>query len=466
MHRRRVGALRGQCQEDAPATNCARVFTWNLVSGNAKLEEVNIQIINTGRELMLGRVLNTHQQWLCRQLANRGYLVNRQVAIDDSGPAIQEAVRDALARADLIITTGGLGPTSDDRTRDLIADLLGLRLVEDRRVVEHIERFFAARNRACPGRVKVQAQVPEGARVLLNVNGTAPGLVIETSGLDPSRPRILLVMLPGPPRELRPMYTEQVLGLIEERFPLENPFAFRLLRSTGLGESLVEEKLSRPLEPLIKAGLDPGYCARPGEVDIQLLARGERAVHLVNEAERTVRDLMGELIFGVDEEQLETVLVRLLTERNLKVAVAESCTGGCIANRLTNVPGASEVFVASLVTYSNQAKERFLGVRPETLARHGAVSEAVAREMAQGALDRTGADLAVSVTGIAGPGGGSEEKPVGTVFIGLATAEEVKAGRFQNPYDRETFKYVTSQQALEWLRRTVLDLRVNHLPNR
>lgn len=415
---------------------------------------MNIQLINTGRELMLGRVLNTHQQWLCRQLAERGFVVNRQVAVDDSAAAIQQAVREALDSADLIITTGGLGPTGDDRTRDLVAQLLGRTLHEDSSVVAHIESFFTARKRTCPERVKVQAQVPEGAVVLSNQFGTAPGLVLEATS-PARRSPVMLVMLPGPPRELRPMFLHQALPRIQTRFPHETPFACRVLRTTGLGESLVEEKLTGPLETLLPEGLDVGYCARPGEVDVQLVVRGPKASDTVARAEIIVRQQIGDLVFGMEEERLEDVVIRELTAQKKSLALAESCTGGYIAHRLTNVPGASAVFLASLVTYANQTKQACLGVESETLARFGAVSEETARAMASGARRQTGADLALAVTGIAGPSGGSAEKPVGTVYIALATSDTVKAARFQNPYDRETFKYVTSQQALEWIRRAL-----------
>jgi nicotinamide-nucleotide amidase len=220
---------------------------------------------------------------------------------------------------------------------------------------------------------------------------------------------------------------------------------------------MVEEKIAEPLSPLVKAGLEIGYCARVGEVDVRLVARGLQAAETVKQAEQIVRNLMGRNIFGQDDEELEMVIVRLLTERKQTLAVAESCTGGRIADRVTNVPGASAVFVSGYITYSNDAKKQLLGVREETLAAHGAVSEPVAREMAEGARKRSGADYALSVTGIAGPGGGTEEKPVGTVFIALATGQHTFVLNPRNPYDRETFKQVTSQQALELLRRKVLE---------
>src|SRR5436190_15159059 len=249
-----------------------------------------IELINTGSELMLGRVLNTHQQWLCARLANLGLVVSRQVAVPDTGKDIEQAVQEALSRADLVITTGGLGPTSDDLTRDLIAQLLGRELKEDAGVLAHIKTFFENRKRPMPERTKVQALVPEGATVLANPHGTAPGLAIEVKpnpfrGGAPS----WLIMLPGPPRELRPMFSDTVEPLMQRRWP-GNLFVCRTLRSTGIGESMVQEKIGGLLEPLERAGLDLGYCARPGQVDVRLSARGSEAGKIVEEAERVVRE--------------------------------------------------------------------------------------------------------------------------------------------------------------------------------
>jgi nicotinamide-nucleotide amidase len=408
---------------------------------------MTIEIINTGSELMLGFVLNTHQQWLCRQLAGRGYVVSRQVAIADTADAIKQAVSEALPRANLIITTGGLGPTSDDITRDMIAALLGKKLIEDPGIVASVEEFFAVRKRPMPVKTRIQAMVPEGATVLPNANGTAPGLAMQTA-------KGWLIMLPGPPRELRPMFTNQVLPLLDRMFPNPAAFTCKVPKTTGVGESVVEEKVEPLLADLFKQGLEIGYCARVGEVDVRLVSRGNPA--LVEEAEKIIRHKMGSFVFGMEGESLESVIVRTLTERNQTLALAESCTGGFIANRITNVPGASAVFIAGLVTYANAAKEKFLGVNNETLAANGAVSESVAREMAEGARERTGSDFAISVTGIAGPGGSTPEKPVGTVFIGLARNGPTIVKQFRNNYDRETFKFTTSQQALDLLRRELL----------
>jgi nicotinamide-nucleotide amidase len=436
---------------------------------------LNVELVNTGSELMLGRVLNTHQQWLCRRLADLGYVVTRQVAVADTGRDIERAVREALGRADLIITTGGLGPTSDDITRDLVAQLLGKKLHEDAGALANIEKFFTARKRPMPESTRVQALVPEGAIVLHNTHGTAPGLAMKIEdgrwkmedGKAASAPSSILrppssatkwlIMLPGPPRELRPMFNELVVPLLRRGLPLEDEFVCRTLRTTGIGESLVQDKINGPLAGLVAAGLEVGYCARIWQVDVRLAATGANAAKLVSEAEVIVRELLAKQIFGEEEDELETVIVRLLTERKQTLALAESCTGGAMAHRITNVPGASAVLLAGLVTYSNEAKQKFLSVRAETLASHGAVSEAVAREMAEGARREIGVDFALSVTGIAGPSGGTEAKPVGTVFIGLASDRGTTVLKQFNPYDRETFKQATVNQALEMLRRAMRD---------
>jgi len=419
---------------------------------------LNIEIINTGSELMRGLVLNTHSQWLGRQLADAGYPVARQTAIPDTGPAILQAVRESLACAEFVIVTGGLGPTSDDLTRDLIAGLLGKKLRMDTTILGRLEAFFAQRGRPMPAGTKVQAQVPEGALVLENPNGTAPGLAMKA---EPNPFRAdgrpgWLVMLPGPPREMRPMFTNFVLPLLRQEFPLKTGYACLTLRTTGMAESLVEESISGPLAPLTSAGLELGYCAHSGHVDVRLSAHGDGAGDLVARGEAIVRKQLGTQIFGTQDEQLHAVVVQLLKQRGETLVLAESCTGGHIANRITDVPGASAVFLAGMVTYSNEAKQNLLGVRAESLAKHGAVSDPVAREMAQGARERFNAGYALSVTGIAGPDGGTADKPVGTVFIALATARHTFVINPINRFDRETFKLVTCQQALDLLRRTLL----------
>jgi nicotinamide-nucleotide amidase len=411
---------------------------------------VTIEIINTGSELLLGRVLNTHQQWLCRRFADLGRAVERQVAVPDGGHDISRAVREGLSRADLVVTTGGLGPTCDDITRDLIAQLLGRPLKFDPEVSELIRTFFTTRGRPVPERTKVEAMVPEGAVVFHNRFGTAPGLAMEIAP-NPFREdgrKSWLIMLPGPPRELRPMFDTQAVPLIEREFPLESGFACRTLKTTGLGESNMEELVSGPLKHLTDAGMDLGFCARVGEVDVRFVARGERAADIVAEAESITRGIASEYLFGEQDETLESVLVREMTARGTTLALAESCTGGHIANRITNVPGASAVLLSGFVTYANAAKVALLGVSEQTLRDYGAVSEPVARQMAEGARRASGADYAISVTGIAGPGGGTSIKPVGTVYIGVAGPESTEVYHQFNRFERETFKFTTAQQAM------------------
>jgi nicotinamide-nucleotide amidase len=418
---------------------------------------MHIELINTGSELLLGRILNTHQQWICRQMADLGYVVNRQIAIPDEARGIQEVLRESLGRSDLIILTGGLGPTSDDLTRDLLAQLLQLPLRLDQEVLAGIEQYFVSRRRVMPASARVQAMVPESARILPNPHGTAPGLAVE---LKPNRFRpdgehCWLVLLPGPPRELRPMFSACLVPLLLREFPLAATFVSKTLKTTGLGESLVEEKIAGTLAPLVSAGLELGYCARVGEVEVRLAARGAEAGNLVQRAEEMVRAHLGPIIYATDDGSLESAVVRAMTARKLTLAVAESCTGGLISHRLTNVPGASAVLNGALVTYSNEAKQIFLEISAQSLDQQGAVSEEVARQMAEGARRCCRVDYAIAVTGIAGPSGGSEAKPVGTVFIALAAEDQTVVERHFNSFDRETFKFLTSQQALDLLRRSL-----------
>ncbi|MBM3822052.1 MAG: competence/damage-inducible protein A [Verrucomicrobia bacterium] len=422
------------------------------------MSTLQVEIVNTGSELMLGRVLNTHQQWLCRRLADLGLPVQRQVAVSDTADDITSALRESFSRADWIFCTGGLGPTSDDLTRDALAEMLGLKLREDPVTLDRIAAFFAARNRPMPDSTRVQALIPEGAIVLPNHHGTAPGLVIRS---DPNpwrtdRKASWLVMLPGPPRELYPMFQDQVIPLIQRHREPGATFACKTLKTHGLGESWVEQRVAAPLRQWVERGLGIGYCARVGEVEVRLAASGANAVELVSQGEALVRSVLGNYIYGEEDDQLPGVVVRELTRAGRTLALAESCTGGGISNRITNVPGASAVLIQSWVTYANAAKTSQLGVPAALIESEGAVSEPVARAMAEGARARSGADFALSVTGIAGPSGGTPQKPVGTAYVGLATPERTVVKHCLNPVDRETFKYVTSQQALELLRRTLL----------
>ena len=413
-----------------------------------------VELITTGSELLLGRVLNTHSQWIGRRMADLGMPLSHHVTVPDTAEAICGAVSAALSRSDLVITTGGLGPTSDDITRERIAGLLGTRLVFHPEVEASIRAFFESRQRPMPDKTRVEAWVPEGATYFLNQHGTAPGLAFDLSP-NPFRPgggRSGLILLPGPPRELHPMFDEQVRAWIGSRWGAAEGFVTQTFKTTGLGESLMEGRLEGHLAPLVEEGLQVGYCARVGEVDVRFSAAGPKAQGLLSAASALLFREAGEFVFGEGEESLEQVPVRTLTQRSQTLALAESCTGGHLANRITNVPGASAVLLAGVVSYANSAKSGLLGVGEGLVVEHGAVSEPVARAMAEGARRVTGADYAISTTGIAGPGGGTEEKPVGTVFIAVAGPQGTTVQKRLNRFDRQTFKYSTAQQAFNQLR--------------
>ena len=402
---------------------------------------MHVEVINTGTEVLLGHVLNTHLRFLAEALFPLGLRIGRQVTVPD-GLVIREALVEAAARAEILLVTGGLGPTTDDITRDVVADWLGLRLVHDEEIMRAITERFARRGLALSARIGLQALRPPEATVLPNEHGTAPGLYLPPTARSPH-----LFLLPGPPRELHPMFTASVLPILQKVLPPRPELAMRNYRTAGLGESAVEELVGAPLLAL---GLEVGYCARPGEVDLRLIGSAEALAR----AEKIVAAQLGAQLVSRDQSSLEKVIVDRLSARGETLATAESCTGGLLAHRVTNVPGASAVFLEGFVTYANEAKTRALGVDAALLRAHGAVSREVAAAMAEGARTAAGVDHALATTGIAGPGGGSDAKPVGTVFIALATKlgpTTVEQHRF--PTDRETFKDLTAQTALDLLRR-------------
>jgi nicotinamide-nucleotide amidase len=406
---------------------------------------VRIEIINTGTELLLGNTLNTHAAWFGRELFKLGLRISRQATVPD-GEAIRESLQEALGRADAVIVTGGLGPTSDDLTREITADVLGLELITDEAALRSLEGFFALRGKPMVDANLKQALCPVGADILPNPNGTAPGIYVPPRLNGKSNCAVFL--LPGPPRELYPMYHAEVVPRLRALAGVEELHEALVLKFTGIGESDFHQGIDALLAAV--PGLEYGYCAHIGEVDLRLIGS---AVAL--EAGRKIAlESFEKFLISDDESSLEKTVVRLLKQRGMKLASAESCTGGLIANRITNVPGASEVFTHGFVTYSNAAKSGMLGVSPPDLETHGAVSEAVARAMADGALGKSGADIAVSVTGIAGPDGGSEDKPVGTAWIAVAMKGCLtEACRVYHPRNRKDFKLAVSQSALEAVRR-------------
>ncbi len=408
---------------------------------------VRVVVINTGTEILLGDVLNTHLGFIARAIFPLGLRVERQLAVPD-GAAIGDALSENFGLADLIFVTGGLGPTTDDVTREITAELLRLELVHDPVLAASVTERLTTRGIRLTDRILRQAMVPSGAQILPNENGSAVGLYL-AAGVNPSLNSPHLFLLPGPPRELQPMFQQFVLPFLERIVRRGEAVAYRNYRIAGMGESYVEEAVGAQLLSL--AGLELGYCARMGEVDLRLI--GPPAV--LEEADIIVQDRLAKFVFSTSGESLETVVVRQLANSNKTLAVAESCTGGFLAHRLTNVPGASQVFLAGYVTYSNEAKMAALGVSVEAIAQHGAVSEVVAGMMAEGAREKSGADFALSTTGIAGPGGGSLEKPVGTAYIACASKDGTIVRHLFFPTDRETFKQLATQMALNLLRTTL-----------
>jgi nicotinamide-nucleotide amidase len=424
------------------------------------------EIIATGTELLLGYVVNTHPSFLAPRLASLGIRVTRIITVGDDRQVITEVVSGALQRADIIIVTGGLGPTSDDVTRDVVAELLGRKLRLDAAVLRKIQARFQARKARMPKAVAVQAMVPDGALVLPNDHGSAPGLAIKAN-VEPE-PKVLLlreprpviygvlqrlvILLPGPPRELKPMFDNHVMPLLRDH-GYATPAACRVFRTVGVGESWVAEMV----EPLVAglADVEVGYCARPNEVDVRLITHGSNAAVLADKLEPRIRKRLGEIVFGDENDRLEDVVVRELICRKRTLATAESCTGGLLASRVTNVSGSSGVFMEGVVCYSNEAKMRDAGVKAKTLKAHGAVSRQVARELAAGVRQRAGTDYGIGITGIAGPTGGTPKKPVGLVFIALAGPRGTTVHSALYHYDRETFKFVVTQAALDTLRRAL-----------
>jgi nicotinamide-nucleotide amidase len=402
------------------------------------------ELVNTGTELLFGSVVNTHLAFLGQQLFSLGLRISRQTTVPD-GYAIRDAILEAAPRCQLILITGGLGPTTDDVTREIVAELTGRSLEYDETIFAKIRERFEKRGLKLTDPISRQAYVPKGAQVLPNDHGTAPGLYVPATAKLPH-----LILLPGPPRELRPMFDQYATPLIRTLVGTTDLTA-AVFKTVGLGESLAQELIGADLAAI--EGLELGYCARIGELDLRLIGFLESVLR----GTQIVRARLSDHIVSEDGSELEAVVVRLLSQQGATIAVAESCTGGLLANRFTNVPGASAVFLEGNVTYSNAAKTRTLGVSTELLNRVGAVSKEVALAMAEGARARTGTTYALSTTGIAGPDGGTPEKPVGTVFVGLAAADgpsQVESLFF--PTDRATFKQMVTQSALDLLRKRLL----------
>ncbi len=407
------------------------------------------EIIAIGSELLAPDRTDTNSLWLTEQLNRIGIDVKLKTIVGDDDARLEELIKDAVKRSRVVITTGGLGPTEDDITRKVVARALGRRLALDEKVLAEIRERFQSFGMTMPERNSRQAMVIDGAEVLPNPNGSAPGLYLEQAECS-------VALLPGPPRENQPMYQNHVQARFE-KLAGDIHFARRVMRVSGMGESAVDERIA----PIYSQYENPltTILFNSSEIEIHLRAHGrteDEAEALLDDLSLKIEKQLGNSVFSFRGETMEEVVGRRLAITGFTLAVAESCTGGLIAQRLTSVPGSSAYFTEGLVTYSNESKTRLLGVDKKLIKEHGAVSKEVARDMARGVRHRARTDFGLAVTGIAGPDGGTEEKPVGLVYIALADDAHTEHKRLKLPGDRELIRWRASQAALDMLRRRLI----------
>ncbi len=385
-------------------------------------------LLTIGDELLIGRTVDTNSAWMAAQLNAHGIAVREIVSIADTREAITEAVDRALERAELVLVTGGLGPTKDDVTKKTLADYFGMELVEHPEVMAAIERLFAHWGKPVSAMSRAVAQVPEGCTVLMNERGTAAGMWFERDGR-------VLVSMPGVPFEMKHIMLERVLPRLSQQF-VTIPLIHRHLMTAGVGETRLAEEIA-DLEEALPPHIKLAYLPDVGAVKLRLSGTGPDVAEELDRHFAAFKERVGRFAYGEDNETLEAAVIRLLREKGWQLGVAESCTGGRIASRIVEVPGCSTVFRGGLAAYSYEAKTWMLGVQADTLAKHGAVSTATVKEMLAGALRVFEADAVIAVSGIAGPGGGLPDKPVGTVYIGVAHKGGWYLHKFHFPGDRE-----------------------------
>ena len=402
-------------------------------------------IVSVGNEVVIGQIADTNAAWLSQELAGLGIEVVEHAAVGDDMSRIVCAVKSATNRVDLIIVTGGLGPTPDDLTRQAMADAAKQDLVLDQEALEHISLIFSSRHLEMPERNRVQAMIPKGAVLIPNNRGTAAGFRIQIGKCE-------IAALPGVPHEMKGMFEDELAPYLRT-VSGDSVVMIRSIRTFGVPESLVGQKLEHLMglsdNPLV------GTLAQDGVITVKLTVRApdrKTAVELLDIRECEIRSLLGDAVFGTDVPGLEYVVAELLERRNWTAALAESCTGGMVASRLTSVPGISRCFVESVVTYSNESKSRRLDVPPDLIEKHGAVSSPVAEAMAVGVRDRAGSDVSIALTGIAGPTGGTTDKPVGLVYIATVTPDGVEVSEHRFRGERNIIRDRAAKTALNLLR--------------
>ena len=411
---------------------------------------MTVELISVGTEILLGNIVNTNAAWLSEQCARLGLSCYYQSVVGDNAVRLKEQIQQALNRSDIVILTGGLGPTTDDLTKETAAQLMGKGLVMDMHSLERVEAYFKARRIEMTENNKKQALCPEGAMVLDNDNGTAPGLILEENGKR-------MILLPGPPNELHPLFEQQVKPYLQKLSP--EIFYSRTVKLCGIGES----KAAAMIQDMIDAQTNPTIApyAKTGEVELRLTAKAEnteKAEAMLMPLEKAVRDALGDAVYAEGEDgNLQKTVVSMLLSRGLTLATAESCTGGLIAKKITEVAGASACFQTGFVTYANETKEKLLGVSHDMLKEYGAVSEQTALAMSLGARKRSGSDIGVGVTGIAGPGGGTEEKPVGLVYISISAKDFHQSYRLLLTGGRDMVRERAAMHVLDMVRRYLLE---------
>ena len=415
------------------------------------------EIICVGTELLLGEVVNTNATYISKKLAEFGVSVYHHAVVGDNPERLAETLSMALSRSDLVIMSGGLGPTFDDLTKETVAAHFGLGMHTDKAALENIEKFFASRGNGLCTMTKnnlKQAEIPDGAVALANENGTAPGILLEKDGKT-------VIMLPGPPRELCPLMDGAVSNYLRKN--TESLLVSHNLHIIGMGESAVEETL----RDLMTSSENPTIAPYAGDGEMRLRITAKASSEEEGEAlcaemtEKVKATPVGKYIYGIDVGSTERAVVSALTQNRLTISTAESCTGGLIAKRITDVSGASAVFMGSCVTYANEAKVKLVGVKEETLKAYGAVSEQTAAEMAKGVREALGTDIGISTTGIAGPGGGTPEKPVGTIYVGISSrlGESVTRLRLSPMRSRDYLRTCTVGNALSLALAEILKLK-------
>lgn len=407
------------------------------------------EILAVGTELLMGQIANTNAQYISARLPDVGIGVYYHSVVGDNHERLKAALNLALSRSDLVIITGGLGPTKDDLTKETIAELLNRRLVPHQESLDRLRSFFERFKRPMTENNLKQADMPEGSIVIRNNNGTAPGCIIEDKGK-------IVVMLPGPPSEMKPMFEETVIPYLEEISDYR--IVSRFLRIFGIGESTMEDAIKDLIENQSNPTIAP--YAKEGEIALRITARypkGKTNEDVITPVEEEIRKRLGIKVYSSDDKGLDRVAAEMLLQTDTTIAIAESCTGGLISARLTEIPGVSKVFNRGIISYSNQSKTENLHVRKGTLERFGAVSRETAIEMAKGVRKISGTDLGLSVTGIAGPDGGSSEKPVGLVYIALADKESVECKELRLWGSRNRIRNVASLHAFDMIRRKLID---------